>query len=388
MDRTWMARLTIVVAAAISVLGQSQAGDELLAVKNMMPRPHQERKIKEYVEKQLSALFGFSKKVVPRNTLHVPDHLWTMYRKWNGEVHDDTDKMTNVVRILHHDDSKLQFGKESILFNLNDFPNNEKIRKVELHVFKTAKDSFRDGAKAYLHAHTHNKGTSRLRRSLVEERHINTSEPKWEKFDVTTVVQNWLDNRVKKHMFTIEVQNAKNGLTLPWEAMVLSKVEPSMVTVMDWERQRPFLVVESSIAGMKRERRAVRGNPRGRDSNRHSSRHRARKLHEKAKKEMCRRRPYYLDFESIGWHKQIVHPMGFDMYYCQGTCPKPLGPHMNTTNHAVIQNQMNSFDPSLVPPPCCVPSSLGDTNILYIDMGNQIVMKTYSDTVVQGCGCR
>ncbi len=54
------------------------------------------------VEKQLLALFGLKKRVAPRKHLHVPKLMHDVYKKWNGEVPDDTDPMINTVRALHH----------------------------------------------------------------------------------------------------------------------------------------------------------------------------------------------------------------------------------------------------------------------------------------------
>ena len=103
MDLGYINRLVIASIWAVFLLRYSLADEELEAVKNWMPKPYQDRKIMQLVEQQLMKLFGFKRKVDPRKTLHIPDHMWDMYRKWNGEIHDDTDKLTNIVRIIHHD---------------------------------------------------------------------------------------------------------------------------------------------------------------------------------------------------------------------------------------------------------------------------------------------
>lgn len=103
MDVGNMVRLVIAFLWTLCVAKCSPANDELDTVKGWMPRPYHDRKIMQLVEEQLMKLFGLNRKVNPRETLHVPDHMWTMYRKWSGEIHDDTDKEANVVRIVHHD---------------------------------------------------------------------------------------------------------------------------------------------------------------------------------------------------------------------------------------------------------------------------------------------
>ena len=281
-----------------------------------------------------------------------------------------------------------------MLFNISDIPSSETVRKAELHLYKNGKNIREKAIKAGLYAQWQKTSSSRIRRSLVNEKHLNMTSSEWEKFDVTRVVQEWLKAPPEASKFVLKMDrrlpSEERGITIDQASAKLSTRE--------WEETRPFLVIESREASMKRERRSVRNsiNNRGnrpadrggRRGGRFGSKYRARKLHEKAKVEMCRRRNFYLDFKKMQWNKQVISPMGFDMYFCHGKCPKPLGPHMNTTNHAVIQNQVNSFDPMLVPPPCCVPTTLGDQSLLYIDANNQIVMKTYSDIVVEGCGCR
>jgi len=394
MDLSYVNRLAIAFIWTVCVVRNSLADEELEAVKSWMPRPYQDRKIMRMVEQQLLKLFGFKKKANPRKTLHVPDHIWTMYRKWNGEAYDDTDKLTNIVRVLHHDETASRNDQESMLFNVRNLPTSEIIRKAELHLFKRGKSTNDTSVKAGLYAHWQKISSPRIRRSLVKEKHINMTSSQWETFDVTRIVQEWLKVPLKASKFVLKIDGK---LSTERNSVIIDKTW-EQISTEEWERKRPFLVIESRETSMKRERRSVRnsinncrdcGGGRGsRRGGRYGSKHRARKLHEKAKIEVCRRRSFYLNFQSINWSKQIISPMGFDMYYCQGKCPKPLGPHMNTTNHAVIQNQVNSFDPLLVPPPCCVPSTLGDQSFLYIDPNSQIVMKTYTDIVVEGCGCR
>ena len=103
MDLSYANSLLVVLICSVFLVRNSRADEELDAVKSWMPKPYQDRKIMQMVEQQLLKLFGFKRKANPRKTLRVPDHMWTMYRKWNGEVHDDTDKLANVVRIIHHE---------------------------------------------------------------------------------------------------------------------------------------------------------------------------------------------------------------------------------------------------------------------------------------------
>lgn len=34
----------------------------------------------------------------------------------------------------------------------------------------------------------------------------------------------------------------------------------------------------------------------------------------------CCREKLYISFEEIGWNDWIIHPPGYDAYFCRGTC--------------------------------------------------------------------
>ena len=148
-----------------------------------------------------------------------------------------------------------------------------------------------------------------------------------------------------------------------------------------WQRSRPTLYTytddgrkKMSSASDIMERRARRAA--------------LRKNRRKDGRENCRRHPLYVDFADVGWNDWIVAPPGYDAYYCHGDCPFPLADHLNSTNHAIVQNLVYSTNPSLVPKACCVPTTLSSISMLYLDDENKVVLKNYQDMAVQGCGCR
>ncbi len=61
--------------------------------------------------------------------------------------------------------------------------------------------------------------------------------------------------------------------------------------------------------------------------------------------------------------------------------------HLNTTNHAIIQSLLHSIDPSALPAPQCVPVQTAPISILYRDVNDVIVVKTYPEMRVEACGC-
>lgn len=103
---------------------------------------------------------------------------------------------------------------------------------------------------------------------------------------------------------------------------------------------------------------------------------------------LCRRQPLYVDFKDVQWNDWIVAPLGYDAYYCDGSCPFPLSDNLNTTNHAIVQTLVNKVDARAAPTPCCVPTSLSSISMLYLDEHDKVILKNYADMVVEGCGCR
>lgn len=105
-------------------------------------------------------------------------------------------------------------------------------------------------------------------------------------------------------------------------------------------------------------------------------------------RDMCQRRPLYVDFTDVGWDDWIVAPPGYEAFYCHGDCPFPVAEHLNSTNHAIVQTLVNSMNPAAVPKACCVPTQLAPISMLYLDEDNKVVLKNYQDMQVLGCGCR
>lgn len=105
-------------------------------------------------------------------------------------------------------------------------------------------------------------------------------------------------------------------------------------------------------------------------------------------RDICQRRPLYVDFADVGWDDWIVAPPGYEAFYCHGDCPFPVAEHLNSTNHAIVQTLVNSMNPAAVPKACCVPTQLASISMLYLDEDNKVVLKNYQDMQVLGCGCR
>ncbi|XP_031575305.1 bone morphogenetic protein 7-like [Actinia tenebrosa] len=102
----------------------------------------------------------------------------------------------------------------------------------------------------------------------------------------------------------------------------------------------------------------------------------------------CQRRFLHVKFRRLGWHSWIIAPDGYSAFFCQGECSFPLNANMNVTNHAIVQTLVHLMQPKTVPNPCCAPTKLSPISVLFYDDRNNVVLKKYTDMVVNECGCQ
>lgn len=216
---------------------------------------------------------------------------------------------------------------------------------------------------------------------LIDSRRVNASPSAagagWESFDVFPAVVRWQHKPHHNHGLRVEVTHDDDS-TLASSAPNHHVRLRRSVDIDDrtWQSTRPMLVTFSDDTG---------------DTKRRWRRSPERKPRRKGKggdAVQCRRHHLYVDFTDVGWNDWIVAPPGYEAFYCQGECNFPLGDHLNTTNHAVVQTLVNSVNPNAVPRACCVPTELSPISMLYLDEYEKVVLKNYLDMVVEGCGCR
>lgn len=101
----------------------------------------------------------------------------------------------------------------------------------------------------------------------------------------------------------------------------------------------------------------------------------------------CTRHELYVDFRDIGLSASIIAPAGYSAYQCKGVCEAPLSQDQRPTNHATIQAIVHKIVKG-VERPCCVPTKLLSTSILFYDDNENVVLKMYEDMIADRCGCR
>jgi len=103
----------------------------------------------------------------------------------------------------------------------------------------------------------------------------------------------------------------------------------------------------------------------------------------------CTRHELYVDFRDIGLSSSIIAPAGYSAYQCKGVCEPPLSQDQRPTNHATIQATVHKMGlVEGVERPCCVPTKLLSTSILFYDDNENVVLKVYEDMIADRCGCR
>jgi len=103
----------------------------------------------------------------------------------------------------------------------------------------------------------------------------------------------------------------------------------------------------------------------------------------------CTRHELYVDFRDIGLSSSIIAPPGYSAYQCKGVCEPPLSQDQRPTNHATIQAIVHKMGlVKDVERPCCVPTKLSSTSILFYDDNENVVLKMYEDMIADSCGCR
>ncbi|XP_050083025.1 protein decapentaplegic [Anopheles aquasalis] len=388
------------------------------------------------IEKSLLSLFGFpNRPKIDRSKVVIPEAMKQLYAQIMG--HDLVDSVSvpkeglntrnaNTVRSFTHEESHIDarfkhHHRFRLLFNVSSIPRGEKLRGAEITLTREAitVGSRRPRPPAQYQVLVYDilrpgrKGHRAPTFLLVDSKTLKINESGTVSFDVMPAVDRWLRQPTKNHGLFVQVQRRFGGATAaapPTPVTTTSTTTSTTSTVASHSRQRRSLQVP--VHEHVRLRRSVEEPHESwsqkqpllftyTDDGRHkqrpirdaiSSANRARRASAKRsnrrKNELCQRKPLYVDFSDVGWNDWIVAPPGYEAYFCQGDCRFPIADHLNTTNHAIVQTLVNSYNVELAPKACCVPTQLSSISMLYLNEQNKVVLKNYQDMTVVGCGCR
>ncbi|XP_015599146.1 protein decapentaplegic [Cephus cinctus] len=364
------------------------------------------------VEASLLSLLGFAKRPRPQGPSYIPDSLKKLYVRQNTIGMADIARpgiharSANTVRSFTHVESILDEKFQSphrfrLSFDLSSIPSGETLQAAQLSLSQKSESAGDDEAR-HLRILVHDivrpgvKGRHKPILRLIDSKVVEIRKNSSVSLDVHPAVERWIQDRTNNHGLLVHVVNgertSKKQQKKDKESLEAGKsraLESGHVRLRrnveessdSWAMNRPMLFTytddgRNKMASAKEimERRARRAA--------------LRKNRRKDGRENCRRHPLYVDFADVGWNDWIVAPPGYDAFYCHGDCPFPLADHLNSTNHAIVQNLVYSTNPGMVPKACCVPTALSSISMLYLDEENKVVLKNYQDMAVLGCGCR
>lgn len=107
----------------------------------------------------------------------------------------------------------------------------------------------------------------------------------WGKIDFTWSIRNWMKYKNLYHIIDISCNTCEKHPTVD-------------LFSLDYG-YRPFIVVNTTSQTIKRQRRSINCTP--------------------GVSECCRDK-LYISFAEIGWNDWILHPAGYDAYFCRGSC--------------------------------------------------------------------
>lgn len=228
---------------------------------------------------------------------------------------------------------------------------------------------------------------------LMDSQHILLNESDILSFDVETAVKRWLTTPTANNGLLVEIRTPVK--LEPCEHNHVRLKRSVQENDVAWLNKQPILYTytdDERFPPRRRERRDLSSKSSQSHQNRHQKRTKRQNKRRSNKRiahhEACQRKALYVDFSEVGWSDWIVAPAGYDAFYCGGECPKIMSVEFNTTNHAILQQMINQNSPEKVPKACCVPTQLAPISMLYLNEENQVVLKSYQDMAVVGCGCR
>ncbi|KAJ8355476.1 hypothetical protein SKAU_G00182700 [Synaphobranchus kaupii] len=364
--------------------------------------PGQSDRFLSEFELRLLNMFGLKRRPTPSKLAVIPQYMLDLYHRHAGTgdeslsrtrnsatKHSDLSaSRANTIRSFHHEESMELLsslrGKttQRFLFNITSIPGEELVTSAELRIFRDGVTSNTTGS-AHNSASPHRLNIYEIFKPapsqeeepiarLLDTRLVREGQSEWESFDVSSAVSRWTADGGANHGLVVEVLHLDGEGEGQGRRHV--RVSRSLHGDEDtWPQARPLLVTfghdGKGHALHRREKRQVRAKQR------------------KKQRANCRRHTLYVDFSDVGWNEWIVAPPGYHAFYCHGECPFPLADHLNSTNHAIVQNLVNSVNTN-IPRACCVPTQLSPISLLYLDEYEKVILKNYQDMVVEGCGCR
>ncbi|NXQ47344.1 BMP7 protein, partial [Catharus fuscescens] len=266
-------------------------------------------------------------------------------------------------------------------FDISAMEKGEQMLKAEFRVFKLKRTrrSRRSEVQHFCKVEVFELLESKnkpQKKHLIASRLLSLYGEGWEVFNVTQTVSKWVGNSSSNHGFWITTTYVSNN-GVEHDVVTFAKSQGAfqesrnalLILFTNSNKRRSSFQNQKQavfLMTLTRPRAAAATSPLA----------------------ACHRRELYVDFHAIGWSGWIIHPSGYNAFYCRGSCIFPLGESLNATNHATVQSIVYTLKLSQdVSMPCCVPDELKSLNLLYFDDKQNVVLKNYKDMVATRCGC-
>ncbi|NXN02417.1 BMP7 protein, partial [Sylvia borin] len=307
----------------------------------------------------------------------------------------DANGITRAPRLLQGDvvrsfEDRVHVDHHHFYFDISAMEKGEQMLKAEFRVFKLKRThrSRRSDVQHFCKVEVYELLESEnkpQKKHLIASRLLSLYTEGWEVFNVTQTVSKWVGNSSSNHGFWITTTHVSNN-GMKHDVVTFAKSQGTsqesrnalLVLFTNSNKRRshsfvpsvttlPSLMVHVIHVTLVRPRAAAAA---------------------RSPLTACHRRELYVDFHAIGWSGWIIHPSGYNAFYCRGSCIFPLGESLNATNHATVQSIVYTLKLSQeVSMPCCVPDELKSLNLLYFDDKQNVVLKNYKDMVATRCGC-
>ncbi|CAB1325981.1 unnamed protein product [Coregonus sp. 'balchen'] len=167
--------------------------------------------------------------------------------------------------------------------------------------------------------------------------------------DIRTIVDKWR-GRSEGHSLVVEV-----GLVI--EEGTDPKRTPQMVLEVD--------LVEPRSAGRRRRTRSNKEDNCDEDGR-------------------CCRKSVNVSFKEIGWSDWVVAPAGYNMHFCDGSCPHNYKP---ASMHTQVKSRLHQINKGATPRPCCVPAAYEPMVLMHYDSRGKLKLTPFNDLIVSKCHC-
>ncbi|XP_071870200.1 inhibin subunit beta [Bombus fervidus] len=209
---------------------------------------------------------------------------------------------------------------------------------------------------------------------MVTSLGVNVGQLGWLKFDVTKVVNNWYttsrDTTRDKLTLLVDCTGCGSHVYVStFDGHSPHVIESSLNAKGTQDPDRPFLVVRTDPAAVKRVRR------------------RAIECSGAIKGQCCKQR-FYVNFSQLGWDDWIIAPQGYYANYCRGDCAaghRTPDTFLNYYTHVI--EEYRKMDRLAGMQPCCAPLKFSPMSLIYYGPDSNIIKRDLPKMVVDECGC-